>query len=94
MSWLQRHWRVFAITIETCAECGGKLRVIACIEQPQLTRKLPGHVRQRDALRGIKARAPSSSRSPTTRAQTTIRGEILELWAGAQLLVRFESVYH
>ena len=57
MSWMQRLKRVFAIAIETCAECGGKLRVIACIEEPQLIRKLPGHVRQRDALRGIKTRA-------------------------------------
>ncbi len=30
MSWMQRLKRVFAIDIETCPECGGKLRVIAC----------------------------------------------------------------
>jgi hypothetical protein len=30
MSWAQRLRRVFAIDIETCPECGGKLRVIAC----------------------------------------------------------------
>jgi hypothetical protein len=30
MSWAQRLKRVFAIDIETCPECGGKLRVIAC----------------------------------------------------------------
>ena len=30
MTWAQRLRRVFAIDIETCPECGGKLRVIAC----------------------------------------------------------------
>ena len=30
MSWAQRLKRVFQIDIETCPECGGKLRVIAC----------------------------------------------------------------
>jgi hypothetical protein len=30
MSWMQRLKRVFAIDIETCPECGGRLRVIAC----------------------------------------------------------------
>ncbi|HSM69469.1 MAG TPA: hypothetical protein VK830_07125 [Xanthomonadales bacterium] len=30
MSWMQRLKRVFAIDIETCPECGGKLRVIGC----------------------------------------------------------------
>jgi rRNA maturation protein Nop10 len=30
MSWMQRLIRVFAIDIETCPVCGGKLRVIAC----------------------------------------------------------------
>jgi hypothetical protein len=29
MSWAQRLKRVFAIDIETCRQCGGKLRVIA-----------------------------------------------------------------
>jgi rRNA maturation protein Nop10 len=37
MTWMQRLRRVFAIDIETCPECGGKLQVIACIEEPQLS---------------------------------------------------------
>ena len=32
LTWAQRLKRVFAIDIETCRRCGGKLRVIASIE--------------------------------------------------------------
>jgi hypothetical protein len=38
---MQRLKRVFAIDIETCPECGGKLRVIACTRHG-LTRALLG----------------------------------------------------
>lgn len=34
MSWEQRLRRVFAMDIETCRQCGGRLRVIASIEAP------------------------------------------------------------
>jgi hypothetical protein len=58
MSWMQRLKRVFAIDIETCPECGGKLRVIACIEDPPLIAKILGHVRRREALIGNTPRSP------------------------------------
>ena len=41
-----------------CPGCGGKLRVIACIEDPQLIRKILGHVHKRDELTVIEARGP------------------------------------
>jgi hypothetical protein len=34
MTWAQRLKRVFAIEIETCRQCGGRLRVIASIDAP------------------------------------------------------------
>jgi hypothetical protein len=37
---MQRLKRVFAIDIETCPDCGGTLRVIACIEDPPLIAKI------------------------------------------------------
>jgi hypothetical protein len=40
MSWAQRLKRVFAIDIETCRQCGGKLRVIASIEQPAVIERI------------------------------------------------------
>lgn len=33
MTWAQRLKRVFNIEIEKCDKCGGKLKVIACIEE-------------------------------------------------------------
>ncbi len=34
MRWAQRLKRVFGIDVETCAGCGGTMRIIACIEDP------------------------------------------------------------
>jgi hypothetical protein len=62
MSWMQRLKRVFAIDIESCPQCDGKLRVIACIEEPQLIAKILGHVQQRDEATGTEARAPPQHR--------------------------------
>jgi hypothetical protein len=50
MSWMQRLKRVFAIDIETCPDCGGKLRVIACIEDPPVIAKILAHGQRREAL--------------------------------------------
>jgi hypothetical protein len=58
MSWMQRLKRVFAIDIETCPECGGKLRVIACIEDPPLIEKILGHVHRRETLSTNTPRSP------------------------------------
>jgi hypothetical protein len=40
---MQRLKRVFAIDIESCPDCGGTLRVIACIEAPALIARILGH---------------------------------------------------
>jgi rRNA maturation protein Nop10 len=34
MRWAQRLKRVFTIDIETCRDCGGAVKVMACIEDP------------------------------------------------------------
>ncbi len=44
MSWAQRLKRVFAIDIETCRQCGGRLRVIASIEQPAIIERILDHL--------------------------------------------------
>ena len=58
MSWMQRLKRLFAIDIETCPGGGGKLRVIACIEDPPLIAKILEQVRSREAGALMQARAP------------------------------------
>jgi hypothetical protein len=61
---MQRLKRVFAIDIETCPDCGGTLRVIACIDDPPLIAKILGHVRSHEALAAIQARAlPTQERT-------------------------------
>jgi len=67
MSWVQRLERVFAIDIETCPDCGGKLRVIACIEEPLLIMKILGHVQQREEL--VDPLARGSTLAPSTNDQ-------------------------
>jgi len=44
MSWAQRLKRVFAIDIESCRRCGGKLRVIASIEDPAFIERILAHL--------------------------------------------------
>lgn len=40
MSWARRLKRVFRNDIVTCARCGGRLRIIASIEEPQVIAKI------------------------------------------------------
>ena len=55
---MQRLKRVFAIDIETCPKCDGNLRVIACIEEPQLIRRILRHVQAREEGTEPEARGP------------------------------------
>jgi hypothetical protein len=54
---MKRLKRVFSIDIETCPDCGGTLRVIACIEEPALIARILEHVQHRETLNGALARA-------------------------------------
>jgi len=58
MTWMQRLKRVFAIDIETCPKCGAKLRVIACIEDPDIIATILEHIRTRDQNQPSQPRAP------------------------------------
>jgi hypothetical protein len=46
MTWAQRLKRVFRIDIESCERCGGKVRIIASIEDPQVIGKILSHLEQ------------------------------------------------
>ena len=49
MTWAQRLKRVFGIDIETCAAYGGALRIIACIEDPAVIKKILTHLDGKNA---------------------------------------------
>ena len=63
MSWMQRLKRVFAIDIKTCPKCGGKLRVIACIEDPDVIATILVHIQR------LEATEPSQPRAPPRRSE-------------------------
>jgi len=44
MSWARRLKRVFAIDVEKCAQCGGRVRIIAAIEDPVVIEKILRHL--------------------------------------------------
>ncbi len=46
MSWAQRLKRVFNIDIETCNECGGAVKVIACIEDTAVIQKILSYLKR------------------------------------------------
>ena len=58
MSWAHLLKRVFEIDIELCPRCGGRLKIIAAIVDPQVIVQILTHL-------GLPARAPP--RSPALR---------------------------
>ena len=62
MTWAQRLKRVFNIDIETCRECGGAMKVIACIEDLVVIQKILNHLKAKgeyqDAFRLSESRGP------------------------------------
>ena len=63
MNWARRLKRVFGIEIEGCARCGGKLRIIASIEEPQVIAKILSHL-QRTAPQQYQPELPLGARAP------------------------------
>jgi hypothetical protein len=47
MTWAQRLKRVFNIDIETCMQCGGPVKVIACIEDPVVIKRILDHLKEK-----------------------------------------------
>ncbi len=57
MTWAQRLKRVFAIEIEKCEKCGGKVKIIACIEDSEVIQKILKHL-------GLDEASQTRNRSP------------------------------
>ena len=64
MTWMQRLKRVFAIEIQRCGRCGGKLRVIASIEEPGLIERILAGLQpaEEEGCAPFAARAPPQPR--------------------------------
>ena len=61
MTWAQRLKRVFGIDIKTCPACGGVMRIIACIEDPEVIANILAHLQTQGA-------EPQARRRPPCRA--------------------------
>ncbi len=61
MHWAQRLKRVFGIDMERCEQCGGAVRIIASIEDPEVIAAILEHL-------GLDRRADSQPRLPAVRA--------------------------
>jgi hypothetical protein len=65
MTWAQRLRRVLNIDVETCRACGGALRVIACIENAAVVKKILDHLNEKGAFTAAgllpESRAPPQS---------------------------------
>ncbi len=63
MTWAQRLKRVFNIDIETWQACGGAVKIIACIEDPQVIAKILIYLERKDTST-IAPRLPPSRGPP------------------------------
>lgn len=68
MSWARRLQRVFGIEIDRCARCGGTLKIIARIEEPQVIARILSHL-QRPAPQQYRAELPLGARAPPVQSR-------------------------
>jgi len=71
MSWALRLKRVFKIEIEKCDKCGGKVKVIANIDDPEVIEKILKHLSLDDAP-ALHNRSPPASPSGLFNQATTL----------------------
>jgi hypothetical protein len=68
MNWARRLKHVFGIEIEASARCGGKLRNLASIEEPQAIATILSHP-QSTAPEQYRSELPSGARAPPSQAR-------------------------
>ena len=67
MNWAQRLKRVFGVEIGTCAGCGGKLKIIASIEAPEIIAKILSHL-DKTVAADVQHELPLGARAPPQRS--------------------------
>jgi len=68
MLWARRLTRVCGIEIEACARCGGKLKIIADIEEPAVIAKILSHLEGGDSDQE-RCELPLGARAPPVQAR-------------------------
>ena len=64
MSWAQRLKRVFKLDLAGCENCGGQMRVIACIEDPAVIGRILAHLETRQPALAGEGRRPEARGPP------------------------------
>jgi hypothetical protein len=64
MSWARRLKRVFGVEIEGCARCGGKLTIIASIEEPEVIARILAHMEKAAGEASRPELVPRAARAP------------------------------
>ena len=64
----RRQQRLFGVEIESCTRCGGKLKIIASIEEPQLMAKILLHL-ERAAPEQYQSELPLGARGPPAQSR-------------------------
>ena len=67
MNWARRLKRVFGIQIEGCVRCGGRLKIIASIEEPQVIARILAHL-EKTAPGRYQCELPLGARAPPSQA--------------------------
>ena len=61
LTWAERLKRVFSIDVSVCSRCGGEAKIISCIEDPEVIKKILDHL---DAKSATSVDHLAKSRSP------------------------------
>ena len=64
MTWAQRLKRVFNIEVEVCGNCGGTVKVIACIEDQETISRILDHLRRKEQDTPIRPLLVPPTRAP------------------------------
>jgi hypothetical protein len=76
MTWARRLKRVFGIDITECDKCQGPVKIIACIEDPAIIKKILAHLKANEGNQDS-----SDNRLPPKRAPPLLSGWLLcERW--------------
>jgi hypothetical protein len=71
VTWARRLKRVFGIEIEDRGHCGGKLKIVASIEEPEVIAKILAHL-EKAAPDQSRSELPLGARAPAAPPQASL----------------------